>query len=45
LPPLVIGYPLLAHYTNVSAHNDTLGAWVAIAPVVFDCTGNGLAFA
>ncbi len=30
---LVIGYPLLAHYTNVSAHNDTLGAWVAIAPV------------
>ena len=31
---LVIGYPLLAHYTNVSAHNDTLGAWVAIAPVI-----------
>ena len=31
---LVIGYPLLAHYTNESAHNPRLGAWVAIAPVV-----------
>jgi uncharacterized membrane protein len=31
---LVIGYPLLAHYTNESAHNGNLGAWVAIAPVV-----------
>ena len=30
---LVIGYPLLAHYTNESAQNN-LGAWVAIAPVV-----------
>lgn len=31
---LVIGYPLLAHYTNASAHNDKLGALVSIAPVV-----------
>ena len=31
---LVIGYPLLAHYTNNSAHNSQLGALVAIAPVV-----------
>ena len=31
---LVIGYPLLAHYTNESAHSGNLGAWVAIAPVV-----------
>jgi uncharacterized membrane protein len=31
---LVIGYPLLAHYTNESAHNNNLGALVAIAPVV-----------
>ncbi len=31
---LVIGYPLLAHYTNQSAHNSSLGAVVAIAPVV-----------
>ena len=30
---LVIGYPLLAHYTNESAHGGALGAWVAIAPV------------
>ena len=29
---LVIGYPLLAHYTNISAHN--LGAPVSIAPVL-----------
>lgn len=32
---LVIGYPLLAHYTNESAHRGNLGALVAIAPVVF----------
>lgn len=30
---LVIGYPLLAHYTNESAHRGSLGALVAIAPV------------
>ncbi len=30
---LLIGYPLLAHYTNQSANNN-LGALVAIAPVV-----------
>jgi len=31
---LVIGYPLLAHYTNDSAHGRNLGAPVAITPVV-----------
>ena len=31
---LLIGYPLLAHYTNESAHSGSLGAVVAIAPVV-----------
>lgn len=31
---LLIGYPLLAHYTNYSAHDSNLGALVAIAPVV-----------
>ena len=31
---LVIGYPLLAHYTNESSHNSSLGALVAIAPVI-----------
>jgi uncharacterized membrane protein len=31
---LVIGYPLLAHYTNEYAHSANLGALVAIAPVV-----------
>ena len=31
---LVVGYPLLAHYTNESAHSRNLGALVAIAPVV-----------
>jgi uncharacterized membrane protein len=31
---LAIGYPLLAHYTNESAHSGNLGALVAIAPVV-----------
>lgn len=30
---LVIGYALLAHYTNASAHSGSLGAVVAIAPV------------
>jgi uncharacterized membrane protein len=30
---LLIGYPLLAHYTNEPAHNPRLGALVAIAPV------------
>ena len=32
---LMIGYPLLAHYTNESAHSGNLGALVAIAPVIF----------
>ena len=31
---LLIAYPLLAHYTNESAHGGSLGALVAIAPVV-----------
>lgn len=31
---LLIGYPLLAHYTNESAPSGKLGALVAIAPVV-----------
>lgn len=31
---LVIGYPVLAHYTNETASNPNLGALVAIAPVV-----------
>lgn len=31
---LAIGYPLLAHHTNESAHHGNLGALVAIAPVV-----------
>ena len=31
---LVVGYPLLAHYTNRSAHSGNLGALVAIAPMV-----------
>ena len=31
---LLIGYALLAHYTNKSAHNGSLGALVSIAPVV-----------
>ena len=31
---LVIGYPLLAHYTNNATHNGNLGALVALAPVV-----------
>jgi uncharacterized membrane protein len=31
---LVIGYALLAHYTNDSAHNGSLGALVAIAPLI-----------
>lgn len=31
---LVIGYPLLAHYTNESANGGNLGAWVAVTPVV-----------
>ena len=31
---LVVGYPLLAHYTNESAHSGSLGALVAIVPVV-----------
>ena len=31
---LVIGYPLLAHYTNESAQNAKLGAVVAMAPVL-----------
>ncbi len=31
---LVIGYPLLAHYTNQSAQDGNLGLLVAVAPVV-----------
>jgi uncharacterized membrane protein len=31
---LLLGYPLLAHYSNESAHGGNLGALVAIAPVV-----------
>jgi uncharacterized membrane protein len=31
---LVIGYALLAHYTNESTHHSSLGAAVAIAPLV-----------
>lgn len=31
---LVIGYALLAHYTNESPHHSSLGAVVAIAPLV-----------
>ena len=31
---LLVGYPLLAHYTNESAHGGKLGALVAIAPVL-----------
>ena len=31
---LVVGYPLLAHYTNESAQNGRLGALVAIAPMI-----------
>jgi uncharacterized membrane protein len=31
---LLIGYPLLAHYTNDSARDRNLGALVAIAPVI-----------
>ena len=34
LAALLIGYPLLAHYTNESAHSGNLGALVAIAPVL-----------
>ena len=31
---LVIGYPLLAHYTNESSHSNNLGALVAVTPVI-----------
>jgi uncharacterized membrane protein len=31
---LVIGYALLAHYTNKTSHSSSLGALVSIAPVV-----------
>jgi uncharacterized membrane protein len=31
---LLIGYPLLAHYTNESAHSGNLGALVSLAPAV-----------
>jgi uncharacterized membrane protein len=31
---LLIGYPLLAHYTNQSGHSENLGALVAVAPVL-----------
>lgn len=35
---LAIAYPLLAHYTNNSAHGRNLGALVAITPVVLIAT-------
>ena len=31
---VVIGYAILANYTNQSAHNGTLGALLALAPIV-----------
>lgn len=31
---LMIGYPLLAHYTNESSHSGNLGALVAITPIL-----------
>jgi len=31
---LLIGYALLAHYTNESVHNGNLGALVAITPII-----------
>jgi hypothetical protein len=31
---LLIGYPLLVHHTNESAHSGYLGALLAIAPVL-----------
>ncbi|MFZ2628035.1 MAG: hypothetical protein WAX67_04035 [Rugosibacter sp.] len=31
---LLIGYPLLAHYTNEPGHGGNLGALVAIAPII-----------
>jgi len=34
LVALLIGYPLLSHYTNQSGHSENLGALVAIAPVL-----------
>lgn len=34
LAVVVIAYPLLAHYTNESAHNENLGALVAMAPLL-----------
>ena len=36
---LLIAYPLLAHYTNESAHGGKLGAMVAIGPVVLLALG------
>ncbi|MES2879364.1 MAG: hypothetical protein V4713_13190 [Pseudomonadota bacterium] len=32
---LLMGYPVLAHYTNVNVQNGKLGAVVAVAPVFF----------
>lgn len=34
LAALLVGYPVLAHYTNEAAHDAKLGAVVAIAPVL-----------
>jgi len=31
---LVIGYPLLAHYTNISAYGQHLGALLSVAPLL-----------
>lgn len=31
---LVIGYPFLAHYTNAEAHDSSLGALVAVTPLL-----------
>ena len=35
LAAVVTGYSLLAHYTNISAHSDTLGALTSMTPVTF----------
>ena len=42
---VLIGYPLLAHYTNESAHGGNLGALVADCARSIDRTGAGLALA
>jgi len=39
---LVIGYPLLAHYTNISAHGQHLGALLSVAPLLVIALADGL---